>query len=56
MNCYYIYCRIRSKMSLEDKETFHNYSASLYIIIRRSHNRLSLLIESLSVIVVKIKQ
>lgn len=41
-------------MPLKDKETFHNYSASLYTIIRTAHNRLSILIESLSAIVVKI--
>lgn len=43
-------------MALEDKETFHNYSASLHIIIRAPHNRFPLLIELLSAIVVKIKQ
>lgn len=43
-------------MALGNKGTFLNYITSLQIIITALHNWLLLLIESLSVFVVKIKQ
>ena len=48
-----IYCGVRSKVALENKETIRNYCTHYKNL---SYNRLLLLIESLSVIVVKMKQ